>query len=159
MAGTDRGDDQTADADRAWQLLWELIQSRHGDWAAHIEQLRLTEMQAHMLDEIEENPPSSMRAHAQRMRVDPSWITDLVDQLERRGNVVRRPSPDDRRVKLVELTDQGRRLREEVHLRVRQAPPALRALPPAEQRKLLAIMRTAVAGHRDARTGGSAQSS
>jgi MarR family transcriptional regulator, organic hydroperoxide resistance regulator len=153
MSGIDPGNDKTADADRAWQLLWELFESLHGEWAAHIEQLGLTEMQAHMLDEIEENPPSSMRAHAQRMRVDPSWITDLVDQLERRGDVVRRPSPDDRRVKLVELTDKGRLLREQVHIRVRQAPPALRELPPAEQRQLLAIMRAAVAGHREAQAG------
>jgi DNA-binding MarR family transcriptional regulator len=131
-------------ADEAWALLWELFQDMHGGWSAHVEELGLTEMQAHMLDEIAEHAPSSMRAHADRLHVDPSWVTDLVDQLERRGDVVRRPSPDDRRVKLVELTEQGRRTNEDVHCFMRQAPPGLRALPAERQRELLAIVRAAL---------------
>jgi DNA-binding MarR family transcriptional regulator len=42
------------------------------------------------------------------MDVDPGWVTDIIDKLEQRGDVIRRPSADDRRVKIIELTEKGR---------------------------------------------------
>ena len=153
MAQTNGGADPVSPADEAWRLLWVLFESTRGDWVAHLERLGLTEMQAHVLDEIAEHASMPMRAHARRLGVDPSWITDLVDQLERRGDVVRRPSPDDRRVKLVDLTDQGRRTVEDVHSLMGQAPPGLRALPPAQQVDLLRIVRAAVDQQQGRRPG------
>jgi DNA-binding MarR family transcriptional regulator len=50
---------------------------------------------------------------------DNSTVTRLVDRLERSGHVTRRPSPDDRRVSQVWLTDQGRQAREEAKVVVR----------------------------------------
>jgi DNA-binding MarR family transcriptional regulator len=48
------------------------------------------------------------RELSERLGYDPSAIVNLVDDLEWLGLVVRRPSPDDRRSRIVVLTDRGR---------------------------------------------------
>ncbi|MEU3921197.1 MarR family transcriptional regulator [Streptomyces sp. NPDC029004] len=60
--------------------------------------------------------PLPMRQVAQTLKCEPSNITGIVDRLEARGLVERRPDPGDRRVKLAAPTQDGkdtaRRLRE-----------------------------------------------
>ncbi|MFJ8665487.1 MarR family winged helix-turn-helix transcriptional regulator [Streptomyces sp. NPDC093600] len=60
--------------------------------------------------------PVPMRKIAQKLRCEPSNVTGIVDRLESRGLVERRPDPADRRVKLAAPTPEGldtaRRLRE-----------------------------------------------
>ncbi|MCD9141885.1 MarR family winged helix-turn-helix transcriptional regulator [Streptomyces albireticuli] len=60
--------------------------------------------------------PMPMRRIAQKLKCEPSNVTGIVDRLESRGLVERRPDPDDRRVKLAAATSEGRvtaaRLRE-----------------------------------------------
>ncbi|MFJ2112937.1 MULTISPECIES: MarR family winged helix-turn-helix transcriptional regulator [unclassified Streptomyces] len=60
--------------------------------------------------------PMPMRRIAQALKCEPSNVTGIVDRLEARGLVERRPDPADRRVKLAAPTDEGRvtaaRLRE-----------------------------------------------
>jgi DNA-binding MarR family transcriptional regulator len=46
---------------------------------------------------------------AERVLLSPSGLTRLVDRLEVKGLVRRRPDPDDARVTLAWLTDRGRR--------------------------------------------------
>ncbi len=43
---------------------------------------------------------------AERVQVEPSSVVRLVDRMERDGWIVRQPSPTDRRVKMLKLTDQ-----------------------------------------------------
>ncbi|MFD3438038.1 MULTISPECIES: MarR family winged helix-turn-helix transcriptional regulator [unclassified Streptomyces] len=60
--------------------------------------------------------PMPMRRIAVKLKCEPSNITGIVDRLESRGLVERRPDAHDRRVKLAAPTDDGletaRRLRE-----------------------------------------------
>ncbi|GFE24903.1 DNA-binding transcriptional regulator, MarR family [Streptomyces sp. SceaMP-e96] len=51
--------------------------------------------------------PLPMRKVAQRLKCEPSNITGIVDRLESRGLVERRPDPADRRVKLAAPTEEG----------------------------------------------------
>jgi DNA-binding MarR family transcriptional regulator len=51
-----------------------------------------------------------MQELARFLGLDKSSVTGLVDRAERRGLVVRAPSPADRRAVLVRLTDAGRAL-------------------------------------------------
>lgn len=53
--------------------------------------------------------PLPMRRIAQRMKCEPSNVTGIIDRLESRELVERRPDPDDRRVKLAALTAEGDR--------------------------------------------------
>lgn len=60
--------------------------------------------------------PMPMRRIAQKLKCEPSNVTGIVDRLEVRDLVERRPDPHDRRVKLAAPTEKGRatalRLRE-----------------------------------------------
>ncbi|MGA4842224.1 MarR family winged helix-turn-helix transcriptional regulator [Streptomyces sp. G45] len=51
--------------------------------------------------------PMPMRRIAQKLKCEPSNVTGIVDRLEARGLVERRPDPDDRRVKLAAPTEEG----------------------------------------------------
>ena len=53
--------------------------------------------------------PSSQQALARRLSVSPAMITQIVDDVEARRLVERRPNPDDRRSYLVTLTPEGKR--------------------------------------------------
>ncbi|WP_327275381.1 MarR family transcriptional regulator [Streptomyces sp. NBC_01224] len=53
--------------------------------------------------------PMPMRKIAQKLKCEPSNITGIVDRLETRGLVERRPDPADRRVKLAAPTERGAR--------------------------------------------------
>nr|WP_180166528.1 MarR family transcriptional regulator [Stenotrophomonas sp. SbOxS2]NYT99371.1 MarR family transcriptional regulator [Stenotrophomonas sp. SbOxS2] len=58
--------------------------------------------------------PLRQRELAQRMGVENSAVVRLLDALESSGLVSRREDPADRRAKLPELTEEGRRLGERV---------------------------------------------
>ncbi|MFF2328872.1 MULTISPECIES: MarR family winged helix-turn-helix transcriptional regulator [unclassified Streptomyces] len=53
--------------------------------------------------------PLPMRRIAQKLKCEPSNVTGIVDRLETRGLVERRPDPLDRRVKLAAPTEKGAR--------------------------------------------------
>ncbi|MGP4026513.1 MarR family winged helix-turn-helix transcriptional regulator [Actinomadura sp. 3N407] len=55
--------------------------------------------------------PAPMRELADWLKCDASNVTGIVDGLERRGLVKRRPDPEDRRVKHLVLTEEGERKR------------------------------------------------
>jgi DNA-binding MarR family transcriptional regulator len=78
----------------------------------------------------------SMGEMARGIGVDPSYVTALVDDLDQRGLARREPAPDDRRVKIVVLTDAGRTLAGEINAVLSVPPAALGALSAAELRQL-----------------------
>lgn len=65
----------------------------------------LTPLQAKALLAAED--PAPMRQIADRLHAEPSNVTTIIDRLESRGLVERRPDPGDRRVKLVAATASG----------------------------------------------------
>ena len=78
----------------------------------------------------------SMGEMARGIGVDPSYITALVDDLDERGLARREPAPDDRRVKIIVLTDAGRALAEEIDAVLSMPPAAFAALSHTELRQL-----------------------
>src|SRR3981081_681555 len=128
-------------ADQAWALLlqaaFELV---HAHFAAVVAELDLAPMQAKALHELNAEPPISMRELAERLRSDPSNITGLVDRLEARGLVERRPDPNDRRIKGLALTPPGAKLRERLFARLYSAPASVAELSECEQRSLRDVL-------------------
>ena len=57
---------------------------------------------------VHAGPPSSQLALAQRLAIDKTAMTYLVDELQDAGLVTRRPDPTDRRVRQVVVTAEGR---------------------------------------------------
>ncbi len=78
----------------------------------------------------------SMGEMARGMGCDPSYVTALVDDLDARGLARREPSPDDRRVKIIVLTETGRKLAAEIDALLSVPPAAFAALTHAELRQL-----------------------
>lgn len=124
---------------RAWQLLVKFFLAQRGrlSSAAPVD---LSPVQCHVLYLIEPGQPLPMRRLAERLSCDASNVTGLVDRLEARGLVERRPSPADRRVKVLHLTTSGTRLRTDLMRHVGGRPHPLSHLSARDQRMLVRIL-------------------
>jgi DNA-binding MarR family transcriptional regulator len=94
----------------------------------------------------------SMGEMARGIGCDPSYITALVDDLDHRGLATREPNPVDRRIKIIVLTAQGRRLAEEIRSVLSVPPAAFNALSRTELRTLRDLLEKVV--HVDATGAG-----
>lgn len=103
------------------------------------QRMGVTPVMGHFLDELAKMPPGPMSQLVARMEVDPGWVTDIVDKLEARGDVLRRPSAEDRRVKIIQLTEKGRRTWQEIQDLMDTPPPEVIDLPDEDLRALLRI--------------------
>src|SRR3954452_3694633 len=117
---------QTAAA-RAWALLAELffVHGRPRMMAAG-QELDLSPPQSIVLRLLDE--PTPIGELAQLMHCDNSNLTGIVDRLSERGLVERTQAGGDRRVRLIALTAEGRRIREDLNRRMAEPPPALAEL-------------------------------
>lgn len=140
---TDRSADPGADPElvEAWGLLMGLVLDQRWRWSEVAAQLRITQAGLRALLAIEPDQPRSMRDLATLMNCDPSYVTAMVDDLERAGYAARSPAANDRRIKTVTLTSAGldalRTARDELF----SPPPQLARLPPARQRHLAHLLR------------------
>jgi DNA-binding MarR family transcriptional regulator len=87
--------------------------------------------------------PRTMSEIAGFLHCDPSNVTGIVDGLEEKGLAERRPSERDRRVKLIDLTAEGRRLRTRLTREIEKPPAWIEALSEADQRTLRDLLRRA----------------
>jgi DNA-binding MarR family transcriptional regulator len=125
---------------RAWELLTRLFFTQRGQLPSLASQLNLSPVQCHVLHLMQPDEPIPMGRLAETLACDASNVTGLVDRLESRGLIVRRASPDDRRVKVLVLTPTGTRLREQLHKRMADPPDPFHRLSEAEQRSLVKIL-------------------
>ena len=78
---------------------------------------------------------------AERLHIAPRSATEVIDQLEGKGLVERRPHPTDRRASLLALTGAGERLRETVLAdRRREADEFFSVLEPGDRAELARIL-------------------
>lgn len=70
-----------------------------------------------------ERPPLRMRELARGLSCDPSNVTLIGDKLEQAGLVTRQSHPDDRRARVLALTDRGRDIRRTLLPRLVAATP------------------------------------
>ena len=89
--------------------------------------------------------PRPMSEVAATIGCGPSNLTGIIDKLEARGLVKRRPGRGDRRVKEVSLTRAGQAFRNRLLARIREPAPWMRALSAADQQTLIKIFMKAVA--------------
>jgi DNA-binding MarR family transcriptional regulator len=124
----------------AWQLLVRFLVTQRASLPPLAAELRLSPAQCHVLHLIEPERPLPMGRLARTLACDASNVTGLVDRLESRGLVRRRPSAEDRRVKVLVLTPSGARLRAMLVERMSSPPPALERLSAREQQALARIL-------------------
>jgi DNA-binding MarR family transcriptional regulator len=82
-----------------------------------------------------------MRDLAEHFGTDASYITALVDNLEKLGCVERRPCPTDRRIKTVVLTPRGVDYQTRLFELLSEPPKAFDVLTAGEQRQLRDLLR------------------
>ncbi|MBS1895114.1 MAG: MarR family transcriptional regulator [Actinobacteria bacterium] len=90
--------------------------------------------------------PQPMGRMAELLHCDPSNVTGIVDALEERDLAIRRPSTEDRRVKAIELTAAGKKLRARATKEMFKPPAWIEDLSVEDQRVLRDVLRRAGAG-------------
>lgn len=141
MATTARVDPAT----EAWTAIIELTMAGgRPRFPAVAHELGLSPQQLGVLRMLAKGGEVPMRAMAGHLFCDPSNVTGIVDRLETRGLIERRPDPADRRVKLLGITGEGRKLLAEAHRLLLTPPAGLAKLTRAEQRALRDLLRKAL---------------
>jgi DNA-binding MarR family transcriptional regulator len=134
------------------------VKDQAGVWRAFIELLRTQKfwlngialdlgITLQMAQALKDLPPAgsmTMKELAAVLWCDASNVTGIIDRLEARGLVERRPSEHDRRVKCLVLTAAGKRLRRKLDERFNDSPPAIAALSNADQLALGEILNRAL---------------
>jgi len=87
-------------------LIGTVVARYHEEYEEAAAEHALTGAQARLLSLLSLEP-LPMRRLAQKLKCEPSNVTGIVDRLEVRGLVERRPDPADRRVKLAAVTVEG----------------------------------------------------
>jgi DNA-binding MarR family transcriptional regulator len=98
--------DRTELATRTWTRLRTLVLDRHDRRKEVSVALEMGFIRAKALSRIATGP-CKLRDLAIRLGTDAPYTTLIVDDLEKRGLVIRTPHPDDRRSKLVTATEAG----------------------------------------------------
>ncbi|KJY38720.1 MULTISPECIES: MarR family winged helix-turn-helix transcriptional regulator [Streptomyces] len=88
------------------ELIGDVVARYHMEYEEAAARHQLTGAQAKVLTLLSLEP-LPMRRIAQKLRCEPSNVTGIIDRLETRGLVERRPDPADRRVKLAAPTEEG----------------------------------------------------
>ncbi len=89
-----------------------------------------------------DEPVRTQAALADAIGADRSRVIPVLDELQERGLITRRPDPSDRRVRLVAITPAGRRVRERTRAEVQRAEgELLDQLPPADRQAFLRSLR------------------
>jgi MarR family transcriptional regulator, organic hydroperoxide resistance regulator len=123
-----------------WPLLVKLFLAQRASLPALAAELSLSPVQCHVLHLIDPHRPVPMGELAESLACHAANVTGLVNRLESRGLVTRRPSDRDRRVKVLVLTPTGARLRAVLVERMFAPPAALRRLTTREQREFVRIL-------------------
>lgn len=99
-------------------LIRRLHQISVGLFLTELEPLGLTPVQFGALQVISNQPGIDQRTLARAIALDASTTGGVVDRLDSRGLIERRTSPEDRRARVLAITDEGRQV-------LAQAQPAM----------------------------------
>ena len=128
----------------AWELLGELMLGQRTRMLTIAAEFDLAPAQLLALKTLEPGKPKPMSDLACALRCDNSNVTGIVDRLEDRGLVQRKPGERDRRVKMLEVTREGAELRNRIAKRMGEPPEALRHLSDDDAEQLRAILARAL---------------
>ena len=145
MADTSRRRATAAERDELGAVVLQFFEVYGASLHAASEAGGHTVPQARLLDVLRPGEPMPMTEVARALHCDTSNATGLVDRLEQRGLLERRPSPTDRRVRAVTLTDAGEQERAALLRRLRADNPLLVALDRDTVRGLTEHLRAVVA--------------
>jgi DNA-binding MarR family transcriptional regulator len=128
------------DIDRVWQAIVTLVMDSRGDWRKRVSEVTgLPFTQVRALKRLA-NGPLTLSELASALDADAPAATVAVNGLEKRGLVDREALHDDRRVKTVSLTLEGKKVLRQAKALVEHAPENLRSLSDREVALLQQIL-------------------
>ncbi|MBE9498986.1 MULTISPECIES: MarR family winged helix-turn-helix transcriptional regulator [Streptomyces] len=127
------------------ELIGTVVARYHEEYELAAAEHALTGAQARVLTLLSHRP-TPMRQLARHLKCEPSNVTGIVDRLEARGLVERRPDPADRRVKVAATTEEGRATATRLRGDLDFAGEPLQELTPAERRMLRDLLRRMLGG-------------
>ncbi|KUN28753.1 MarR family transcriptional regulator [Streptomyces antibioticus] len=122
------------------ELIGDVVARFYEDYEEAAGDHALTGAQARLLSLLSLEP-LPMRKLAQKLKCEPSNVTGIVDRLETRGLVERRPDPADRRVKVAAVTEEGREVARSLREELRFARAPLAGLSDEERESLRDLLR------------------
>jgi DNA-binding MarR family transcriptional regulator len=131
---------RTKDTAEVWRLMFELLMRSSPQRLTSLAKRGLTPNDSRALFALD-GTGKAIGALAREVDCDPSNATWLVDRLERVGFAERRPSEQDRRVKLVALTAKGRKAVDEILAEYHRPPPEFGELSASELEQLVELLR------------------
>ena len=124
-----------------WQLLKVAINAKHGLMNI-AEKHNLTVMQMYTLCLLESDKSVPMNSLSFTLNCDASNVTGLVDKLFHHKYIKREENPNDRRAKMVALTQKGVKLCEKITVSLASYQPAnLNELTDSQKEQLLNLLR------------------
>lgn len=127
-------------------MIRRLHQISVGLFVQEVGELGVTPVQYAALQVVQAQPGIDQRTLARAIALDASTTGGVVDRLEARGWLQRRQSPQDRRVRLLFLTEQGEQgLAATTPAMLRTQERILEALNASEQAEFLRLLRRLVA--------------
>lgn len=125
-------------------LMHAAFRGLRGRWLTQLAPFDLTPHQYRALNAVARNTEGGgmrLKELAEQLRIAPRSATEVVDQLQGKGLVVRGPDPSDRRATLISLTAEGTAMRDGVRRdRAREADEYFAALSAGDRAELARIL-------------------
>lgn len=110
-------------------------------FAERLAEIDLQPPQFRVLNVVDAAEGQSQQAIAEAIQAPPSRMVALVDELEERGLVERRPHPRDRRVRALHLTPEGRRvLATGREIAMEHEQDLVRGMSAADRKRLIGLL-------------------
>lgn len=126
-------------ASAAWRLMFDFLMRSSPQRLESLHSRGLTPNDSRVLFTLDQEEARPIGTLARQWGSDPSTATWLVDRLERAGFAERSPAPDDRRVKLVRLTEKGEATRKALMEEYYRTPREVAALSAGDLEELIRI--------------------
>jgi MarR family 2-MHQ and catechol resistance regulon transcriptional repressor len=134
---------QTPTGAHTWLVLWKAPRAVEARAFQSIEATGLCASDFGLLEALLHKGPLPVNVLGRKLLLTTGSITTAVDRLVKRGLVARKDHPQDRRVRLVELTAEGRRLIEPAYARHEaDLEEVVSVLTPDERATLVTLLRT-----------------
>jgi DNA-binding MarR family transcriptional regulator len=125
-----------------WRSIRTIYRSVLKRLNARLRKEKITFSQYSVLLALSRNGPMQMNKLSEHMLVAPANVTGLVDRMEKKGYVRRRKDEKDRRLYVIEETEEGSRIFKRISSRFRQYAGSLgKTLTPGELDSALAALR------------------
>lgn len=90
---------------------------------------------------LDDSPVRTQAALAESIGADKTRIIPTLDELQDQGYIEREPDPDDRRVRLLTITDAGRAVKDAVQTAIQRGEERwLQTLSPDDRRTFLRVL-------------------